>query len=172
MKRDGLKTLGKFVLCVAAGFIINDVIEIAIRYFKERTALRDYMEKELKKRKSMDTSTDSVRGIERKAELVEAMMLKYGAEQIFTTGEEKYQLRRTYKYNGAYYRMSIAEIDGETFLIVNAADEGDYADIGFMEEVAAFPPSLSDDELEREVRCILELEDYPVDNVDNGDGSR
>ncbi len=164
MKREGLKNIGKFVLCVAAGFLIKDIIELGMRYFKERIALRDYMEKELKKRGDMDTSTDSERGMERKAELVEAMMLKYGAQQIFTTGEDKYKLRRTYKYNGAYYRMSIAEIEGEPFLIVNAADEGDYADIGFMEEVAAFAPSLPDEELEREVRCILELEDYPVDN--------
>ena len=91
---------------------------------------------------------------------MEALLLKYGAKQVFTTGEEKYRLRRTYRYKAVFYRLSISEIDGETFLIVNAADEKDYADIGIMEEVAAFSPSLSDKELEHEVRCLLEYEDY------------
>ncbi|MBR4542007.1 MAG: hypothetical protein IKR23_01145 [Lachnospiraceae bacterium] len=162
MKNSMLKKIGKIVLLLVAGFIINDLIELGMRYFKERIALRDYMEKELKKRATMDTKTDTERGVERKAEFVEAMFLKYGAEQVFTTGEEKFRLRRTYKYNAVYYRLSISEIDGETFLIVNAVDEDDYADIGIMEEIAAFPPSLSEKELEREVRCLLEFEDYPV----------
>jgi len=162
MKNGSWKKIGKIVLIVAAGFVINDLIELGIRYFKERVALRDYMEKELKKRETIDTEADTERSVERKAELVEAMFLKYGAEQVFTTGEEKYKLRRTYKYKAVYYRLSISEIDGETFLIVNAVDEDDYADIGIMEEVAAFSPTLSDKELEREVRYLLEYEDYPV----------
>ena len=148
------------MLIFVAFFIINDIIEMAIRYFKERIALRSYMEKELDKRSSRDVSADSKSGAERRAELVEALLLKYGAKQVFTTGEEKFKLRRTYKYNGVYYRLSVSEIDGETFLIVNAADEDNYADVGIMEEVAAFSPELSDKELEREVRCLLEYEDY------------
>ena len=155
-----LKKILEILLIFAAFFIINDIIEMAIRYFKERIALRSYMEKELDKRSSRDVSADSKSGAERKAELVEALLLKYGAKQIFTTGEEKYKLRRTYKYNGVFYRLSISEIDGEIFLIVNAADEDDYADIGIMEEVAAFSPALSEKELEREVRCLLEYEEY------------
>ena len=83
-------------------------------------------------------------------------------EQVFTSGEEKYQLRRTYTFNGAYYRMSISEIDGEPFLIANATDDSEYADIGIMEEIGAFSPALSESELEHEVRCLLELEDYEV----------
>ncbi len=155
-----LKKILEILLIFVAFFIINDIIEMAIRYFKERIALRSYMEKELDKRSSRDVSADSKSGAERRAELVEALLLKYGAKQVFTTGEEKFKLRRTYKYNGVYYRLSVSEIDGETFLIVNAADEDNYADVGIMEEVAAFSPELSDKELEREVRCLLEYEDY------------
>ena len=155
-----LKKILEILLIFVAFFIINDIIEMAIRYFKERIALRSYMEKELDKRSSRDVSADSKSGAERRAELVEALLLKYGAKQVFTTGEEKFKLRRTYKYNGVYYRLSVSEIDGETFLIVNAADEDNYADVGIMEEVAAFSPELSDMELEREVRCLLEYEEY------------
>ena len=155
-----LKKILEILLIFVAFFIINDIIEMAIRYFKERIALRSYMEKELDKRSSRDVSADSKSGAERRAELVEALLLKYGAKQVFTTGEEKFKLRRTYKYNGVYYRLSVSEIDGETFLIVNAADEDNYADIGIMEEVAAFSPSLTDKELEHEVRCLLEYEEY------------
>ncbi len=162
MKNNSFKRFIKVILLIGAGFLINDVIELAIRYFKERIALRDYIEKELDKRSKTDPSKSSLRDVERMAEYVEAMLLKNGAEQVFTSGEEKYKLRRTYKFNGAYYRMSISEIDGEPFLIANATDDSEYADIGIMEEIGAFSPSLSESELEHEVRCLLELEDYEV----------
>ena len=49
MKNNSFKRFIKVILLIGAGFLINDIIELAIRYFKERIALRDYIEKELDK---------------------------------------------------------------------------------------------------------------------------
>ena len=74
MKNNSFKRFIKVILLIGAGFLIYDITELAIRYFKERIALRDYIEKELDKRAKTDPSKSSMRDVERMAEYVDAML--------------------------------------------------------------------------------------------------
>ena len=83
--------------------------------------------------------------------------MKNGAQPVFTSSEELYKLRRTFFFNEVYYRLSVSEIDGETFIIINAADSDDYADVGLMEEIGAISPGLSEEEMDQEIKDLLEI---------------
>ncbi len=104
--------------------------------------------------------------LDRKKESIESYFVKYGAVPVETKNQEKLGLRTTFEQGGVYYRMDESEIDGRIFLVVSAADDPKFADVGVMEEVAAFPADLTEEQLEKEVRYILEVEPYPDDYPD------
>ena len=104
--------------------------------------------------------------IEAKKQSVENYFVKYGADPVETKSEDTFGHRATFEQGGIYYRVDESEIDGRIFLVVSAADDPKFANIGVMEEVAAFPADLTEEQLEKEVRYILEVEPYPEDYPD------
>ncbi len=104
--------------------------------------------------------------IEEKKQSVENYFVKYSAKPVETKNKDKLGLRTTFEQGGIYYRVDESEIDGRTFLMISAANDPKFADVGVMEEVAAFPADLTEEQLEKEVRYILEVEPYPDDYPD------
>lgn len=104
--------------------------------------------------------------IEAKKQSVETYLEKYGAVAVETKSEETFGHRSTYEQGGVYYRVDENEIDGRTFLIVSAADDPKFANVGVMEDVAAFPADLSEEQIEKEVRYLLDVEPYPENYPD------
>ncbi len=104
--------------------------------------------------------------IEQKMESVENYFVKYGANPVETKNKEKLGLRTTFEQGGIYYRVDESEIDGRTYLVVSAADDPKFANVGVMEEVAAFPADLTEEQMEKEVRYMLDVEPYPEDYPD------
>ena len=113
----------------------------------------------------METTMEQDR-IEEKKQAVESYFAKYGANPVETKSHEKYGFRTTYEQGGIYYRVDESEIEGRIFLVISAADDPKFADVGVMEDVAAFPADLSDEKMEKEVRYVLEVEPYPDDYPD------
>ena len=99
--------------------------------------------------------------LDRQKDYVEQLFLKYHAEPVSARNQLKLRHRTTFRRNGIYYRLDDTVLEGRTFLLVSAIDDEAYADAGIMEEIAAFPADLTDEMLEREVRRVLELEEYP-----------
>ena len=109
--------------------------------------------------------------LEEKKQSVEKYFVKYGAVPVETKNQEKYGHRTTFEQGGVFFRVDETEIDGRTFLLVSAADDPKFANVGVMEEVAAFPAELSEEQIEKEVRYVLEVEPYPEGYPDYDDGS-
>ncbi|MBR1408081.1 MAG: hypothetical protein IJ573_04185 [Clostridia bacterium] len=65
--------------------------------------------------------------------------------------------RITYLLGSLYCRIDYAEFDGKPFLLLSAAEEKKFAEIGLMEDIDAIPADSDDETLEREFRAVLEL---------------
>lgn len=101
----------------------------------------------------------------RQMDKVEEFFAKYGAvpQEINRRNRELFGLRRAFLYNGNYYRVDHAEFDDIPFLVIDCIDDPSYAAVGVMEDVEAIPVTLTDEQLEKEVRYALEIEPYPDD---------
>ena len=103
----------------------------------------------------------SRRKIDEKKQKVETYLEKYGAVPVETKNKDAFGHRMTYEQGGVFYRVDETDMDGRTFLMVSAADDPAFANVGVMEDVAAFPATLTDEQLEKEVRYLLDVEPYP-----------
>lgn len=108
------------------------------------------------------TAEESTRMLEQ-MERVERFFLQYGAvpQQINERNRELFGQRQTFLYQENYYRVDQAEFDGTPFLIIDCIDDPKYAGVGVMEDVGALPVSLTEEQLEKEVRYALGIEPYP-----------
>jgi hypothetical protein len=103
--------------------------------------------------------------IEKKLQYVEAMFEKYGAKplEINEKNREEFDERRAFLYEGNYYRtgtLEFEEHDGP-FIVISCIDSEKFAGIGLMEDVDAFAPTLTEPEIEKQVRYALGIEPYP-----------
>jgi len=63
--------------------------------------------------------------------------------------------RVTYLLNGVYYRIGREDYDGETFIVLSAADDEKFASIGLMEDIQAFRADVSDETVRKKIREAL-----------------
>ena len=94
--------------------------------------------------------------LEQKLKYIESLFEKYHAEPVAVRNEEKLGLRTTFRCGENYYRIDTEEIDGEVCIIINAIDDSRYAQVGLMEEISAFPAKLTEEEMEKEIRFLLD----------------
>ena len=103
--------------------------------------------------------------LEKRLEYVESVFEKYGAKplDINEKNREKFDQRRAFLYEGNYYRTGILEFDeGDIpYIVISCIDDEKFANVGVMEDVDAFSASLSDEEMEKQVRYAFGIEPYP-----------
>ncbi|MBQ6441717.1 MAG: hypothetical protein IJJ13_03895 [Lachnospiraceae bacterium] len=104
--------------------------------------------------------------IEQKIRSVESYFIKYGASSVETKSHDAFGHHLTFEQGGVFYRVEETEMDGRTFLMISAADDPKFANVGVMEDVAAFPADLSEEQMEKEVRYVLDVEPYPENYPD------
>ena len=106
-----------------------------------------------------------IQALQQQMKKVEQIFVRYGAEpqDINRHNREVLGLRQEYLYRGNYYRVDHAAFDGIPYLIINQIDNPRYAAAGVMEDVEAIPITLTDEQLEKEVRYALGIEPYPED---------
>ena len=95
---------------------------------------------------------------EERMAFVERCFEKFGgaAQDINQRNRQRLGQRQTYLFSGSYYRVDVAEFDGEPFIIISCIDDAKYAAAGVMEDVEALPLTLDDAELERAVQRTIE----------------
>ena len=106
--------------------------------------------------------------IEKKLIFVESLFEKNGAiqEDINEKNREKYGQRRTFFYEGKYYRVDFLKFDEDTqpYMSISCTDEEKFAKIGLMEDVEALSFDMTDEELDTQVRRVFGIEPYPEEN--------
>ena len=104
---------------------------------------------------------DTEQRIEKKLEVVETAFMKYGFTPMETKNRLRFGHRLTYRRGDDYYRAGMEQFDGKDYIVISAINDPDFANADVMEDVAAFPWTLPDEKIEKEVRYILGLEEYP-----------
>ena len=103
--------------------------------------------------------------IENKLLFVESLFEKNGAipQDINEKNREKFGQRQTFKYGDSYYRIESLSFEepGEPYMVISCTDDEKCAQIGLMEDVEALTFDMTDEELERQVRCAFGIESYP-----------
>ena len=137
----------------------------------QRIAYNLAREKELNEKKAAETDSPkepetaeiSEEEMETQMARVEALFVKYGAEplDINQRNRERFGQRQTFLYKGDYFRVDQAKFDNIPFILIDCIDDPSYAAVGVMEDVDALPVNLSDEQLDKEVRCTLGIEPYP-----------
>jgi len=96
-------------------------------------------------------------------ERMERFFVQYGAvpQEINERNRDLFGQRQTFLYHGNYYRVDHAEFDDIPFLIINCIDDPRFAGIGVMEDVEAIPITLTEKQIEMEVRYAFGIEPYP-----------
>jgi len=112
--------------------------------------------------------------IDARLKKLEEYFLKYGAKplEINERNRRLHGQRQSYLYGDTYFRADLTEFDRTPFLIISQITEPDYARIGLMEDVEALPVTLSDEQLEKEVRYAFGLEPYPENYPEWGEKAR
>jgi hypothetical protein len=152
------------IIVLVVLFFLREGFLILVEYVSDKKMINEMVEEKLREQKEFEKNAyGQEHFMEMKMKFVEAMMLKYGAKPYFTKRQLKLRMRATFIYNDTYYRVGDGKFDGKDYIIISAIASQDYADVGLMEEVAAFPWDLSEELLEKEVRYIFELEEYPED---------
>ena len=106
-------------------------------------------------------SADREERIEKKLEAAESALMKYGFTPMDTKNRLRFGHRLTYRRGDDYYRVGMEQFDGKDYIVISAINDPAFAETGIMEDVAAFPWTLPDEKIEKEVRYILGLEEYP-----------
>lgn len=102
---------------------------------------------------------------ENKLDIVEKLFEKYGAKplEINKKNREKFGERRIFFYQDNYYRVGklLSEEDAEKYMVVSCIDDEKYAEIGMLEDIEAIPFSAGEAEIEKKIRLILGIDQYP-----------
>ena len=170
--------LGVLALLLAA-LLLRDVLTLAAGYIRQRLRYRREAEERIAYNRERarqrigeqrghpaadpETAPGQQARLTHMMETTEALFEKYGAEplDINQRNREMFGQRRTYMYGGNYYRVDHAVFDGVPFMIFHSIDDPRYAAVGVMEDVEALPLTLTDEELDKEVRYLFGLEPYP-----------
>ena len=92
---------------------------------------------------------------------VEKLLISYGAVpagKINSGRDDTTILRPAYEYKGTYFRTESAVLDGVPVIIINGIDDEGYARVGIDDALTAFPASSSDEQINSEIRKLLELD--------------
>ena len=94
---------------------------------------------------------------------VEYLMVKNGAipTEIKPRGQGEQENRRIYVLEDNFYRIGEAAFDGidDPYIVISCTDTRKYAEYGLFDDIHAFEFTLTNEELESEVRFALGLED-------------
>ena len=168
--------LGVLALLIAA-LLLRDALALAAGYIRKRLQYRREAEERIAYNRERarqrigeqrgspapDPDQEQPVRLRQMMETAEALFEKYGAEPLDINRRNREMLgqRRTYLYSGNYYRVDHAVFDGIPFMIFHCIDDPRYAAVGVMEDVEALPLTLTDEELDKEVRYLFGLEPYP-----------
>ena len=111
-----------------------------------------------------ETETLSPEEMEARMAFMERCFEKYGAKALDINARNREMLgqRRTYQHGKDFFRIDQATFDGIPFFVISSIDLPKLAEVGVMEDVEAFPVTLSEEKLEKEIRYALGVEPYPA----------
>ncbi len=171
------KAIVLIVLCIVAVLLVVDVIILLFNYIKTNRKYRAEAEERLqaqqrRKKREMEEILSVIKGtgftgeeVEQRLDYIESSFEKNGGEaleELNVKNREKFGQRRTFKWNGLFYRTDVIKFDesDKPYMVISCTDNENYAKIGLMDDIDVFGFELSDAELDRHVRCALGLERY------------
>ena len=142
------------IIAVLAVIAVAVIFRVFVNYYTGKVLLEKYLSE-----KKMRTGNKPAKfsPAERRMPVVEAFLMRYGASPIHTKNQTKLKLRTTYKLDDAYYRVSLEQIDGQDFIVLNAVENPKYADVGVMDSVAIFAVDAPDEQIEEEIKQVLDI---------------
>ena len=142
------------IIAVLAVIAVAVIFRVFVNYYTGKVLLEKYLSE-----KKMRTGNRPAKlsPAERRMPVVEAFLMRYGASPIHTKNQAKLKLRTTYKLDDAYYRVSLEQIDGQDFIVLNAVENPKYADVGVMDSVAIFAVDAPDEQIEEEIKRVLDI---------------
>ena len=93
----------------------------------------------------------------------EYLLVKNGAvpTDLKPRGQGEKENRHVYFFNDNYYRIGEASFDGldDPYIVVSCTDAQKYAEYGLFDDIHAFEYTLSNEEMEKEIRFALGIEE-------------
>ncbi len=165
------------LLIVVVVALVVGLIIMVQNYMKANERYRAEAEERLqaiqrRKKREMEEILSVIKGtgfsgeeVEKRLDYIENSFERNGGEaleELNVKNREKFGQRRTFKWNGKFYRTDVIKFDeSETpYMVISCTDDENYAKIGLMDDIDVFGFELSDAELDRHVRCALGMERY------------